>query len=268
MHAFSGVSSVIDAQTPEVKAARFRVLAEECEALAQLHPGWDSYNAKALDPRSLYAVKCLLFDLVDRGVPSPCIIPCNNGNVQLEWHTGAYDLEVEVVNTQKFNLLWAVSSRDPWTNHVLTSTAFTLVQAEGSIMHLLGIANRVEPTEPCTTSTSVDRPEKIADELQAVFVGALYRNTKTDDFYRLLHLAKHTETGEMMAVYRRAGTQTMPESSESPGANDPGVFVRPLLMFAGRRANGRWYFEVVRVTIPDDTDPLDSQARRMVIKKE
>lgn len=49
--------------------------------------------------------------------------------------------------------------------------------------------------------------------------GHFYQNLKTGDFYFVMHLAKHSETGETLVVYRRLD---VPESQ---------TWVRPLEIF-------------------------------------
>lgn len=69
-----------------------------------------------------------------------------------------------------------------------------------------------------------------------VVLGKLYRNTKTQQLYRVLHVGTHTETGELMVHYQAS-------SREGPAYGDS--YFRPLPIFAGLRADGRPYFEPI-----------------------
>ena len=55
--------------------------------------------------------------------------------------------------------------------------------------------------------------------MSAAAAGHVYRHNKTGNYYRILHLGKHTETEEDLVVYKRAEV------------NDQRVWVRPKNMF-------------------------------------
>jgi len=78
-------------------AAWFRDAIDRLEDLASLAPGWDSYGAKSVAAdMALAAVKFLA--AVAAAAPSvhePSIVPLSDGGIQVEWHRGGIDLEVE-----------------------------------------------------------------------------------------------------------------------------------------------------------------------------
>lgn len=62
-------------------------------SLLRLEPGWDSYGAR---PISTHAVETALAFLAQTaGGPGPSIVPTVRGGIQLEWHNGRIDVEIE-----------------------------------------------------------------------------------------------------------------------------------------------------------------------------
>ena len=71
------------------------VLGKICE-LGLLPPSWDSYGARSIHPRTaLYTVKLLLEILLDSD-PFPSVVPTVHGGIQLEWHEGGVELEIDI----------------------------------------------------------------------------------------------------------------------------------------------------------------------------
>ncbi len=66
-----------------------------CELLT-LAPNWDSYGAKAIRVESVMAAIDLLRAIMHDASPAPAVVPTPRGFVQLEWHCGGRDLEIEV----------------------------------------------------------------------------------------------------------------------------------------------------------------------------
>lgn len=58
--------------------------------MRQLGPNWDSYGASPIDPRAIQAAIDLIYCLPGTWVP----IPCADGSVQLERHSGGFDMEL------------------------------------------------------------------------------------------------------------------------------------------------------------------------------
>jgi hypothetical protein len=57
------------------------------DELLALPKSWDSYGADPISPKAVEAAQLFLARMD--------ITPCNDGGVQLEWHTHAHDLEIE-----------------------------------------------------------------------------------------------------------------------------------------------------------------------------
>ena len=66
--------------------------------LLALEPGWDGYRGKAIDPETADNVRTLLASTSLPHAVVPSIVPGNAGDVQVEWHAGGFDIEVEVSN--------------------------------------------------------------------------------------------------------------------------------------------------------------------------
>lgn len=65
-------------------------------SLLSLERDWDSYGAERISADSALNALWLLLQVMDTKTPMPSIVPVANGDVQIEWHTGGVDLEVDV----------------------------------------------------------------------------------------------------------------------------------------------------------------------------
>lgn len=68
---------------------------KKLEELKELKDNWDSYGAPPIDKECIKRARWFLLAIgpkVSRGVWS---VPCSHGGVQLEWHQGAVNLEIE-----------------------------------------------------------------------------------------------------------------------------------------------------------------------------
>ncbi|MGH9892180.1 MAG: hypothetical protein ACREA0_09410 [bacterium] len=71
-------------------------LISRAQELIGLQSGWDSYGAQRVRREAaLHALKVYSF-FAREGLPAPALVPTVSGGVQLEWHVGAVDVEVEV----------------------------------------------------------------------------------------------------------------------------------------------------------------------------
>lgn len=72
--------------------------------LLTLGPNWDSYGARPIEPMAVFeAIYFLHAAMPCQGQP-PQIVPTVSGGLQLEWHTGVADLEVEVDAQGRYEL--------------------------------------------------------------------------------------------------------------------------------------------------------------------
>ncbi|MEW6074322.1 MAG: hypothetical protein AB1726_17230 [Planctomycetota bacterium] len=66
---------------------------QRLESLLRLAPGWDSYGAPPISWRAVESAVRLLVSL--RSHPPPSVVPTAEAGVQLEWHQGDIDIELE-----------------------------------------------------------------------------------------------------------------------------------------------------------------------------
>lgn len=65
--------------------------------LRDLKPGWDSYDAEAIDERCIDKA----FELWRQLSGEWQVVPCNDGGVQLEQHCDGFDIEITISRTQE-----------------------------------------------------------------------------------------------------------------------------------------------------------------------
>lgn|GEM_PF-3406310 len=100
------------------KTEAYRQAAERANSLRLLEDGWDTYQARSLERRSLDFALQFLRDsigmLLDYGieVPTPFLVPTPSGGVQLEWKVLDRELELEVVKPSRFEFLAVDGERE------------------------------------------------------------------------------------------------------------------------------------------------------------
>lgn len=65
------------------------------QRLMELPAGWDSYGARPIEANAVDAILQVLGRTMERYSPAPAVVPTASGGLQLEWHAGGIDLEVE-----------------------------------------------------------------------------------------------------------------------------------------------------------------------------
>ncbi len=88
---------VVDQDPPAWLVPTARALVD----LLNLPSGWDSYGAARVAPSHVRAALQFLSCIMRDDSPTPAVVPTNRGGVQLEWHTGGIDLEIETLSTQR-----------------------------------------------------------------------------------------------------------------------------------------------------------------------
>lgn len=71
-------------------------LAMRAAELLMLPEGWDTYGAVRIERGAIECGLRLLLLVSSSHTPAPSLIPLPDGRLQIEWHTGATDLEIEV----------------------------------------------------------------------------------------------------------------------------------------------------------------------------
>lgn len=85
-------------------------LASRLSRLGQLGANWDSYGGKPIDATVIAFASSMLNSLAPWaliGVPAPTAVPARHGGIQLEWHSGPLDLEIEIVAPYDIRVLFA-----------------------------------------------------------------------------------------------------------------------------------------------------------------
>lgn len=64
--------------------------------LLSMPQGWDSYDARQVDPTCVVSAIDIALTIMHDRTPSPAVVPTSSGGIQLEWHTRGIDLEIEI----------------------------------------------------------------------------------------------------------------------------------------------------------------------------
>jgi len=75
--------------------------------LRDLHANWDGHGAAAIDRDTLDFAVELFGRLAMPLTPVPSVVPTVAGGVQLEWHTLAHHVELEIEGRDRFSLFMA-----------------------------------------------------------------------------------------------------------------------------------------------------------------
>lgn len=86
-----------------------RSLEERFTALFKLEQGWDSYNARPIDPMLVEDGLRIAALALAAGRLLPIVVPTVAGGVQLEWHAVDEDLEIEVVSPGRYRVFHRIA---------------------------------------------------------------------------------------------------------------------------------------------------------------
>lgn len=74
----------------------YKKTAKSLYSILSLGDNWDSYGANRISQETAKAVDELLVNIMHVCSPVPQLVPSASGSIQLEWHLGGIDLEIEV----------------------------------------------------------------------------------------------------------------------------------------------------------------------------
>lgn len=74
--------------------------------LLALPSNWDSYGASRINPQCIRAALELARRFFCDETPPPSVVPTCSGGVQLEWHKGGIDLEIEFLSPTHLGVLF------------------------------------------------------------------------------------------------------------------------------------------------------------------
>lgn len=83
------------------KPAWLESAVDRLASLVRLEAGWDSYQARTIDPQRAQHVLLALLEVMKPATPLPSIVPTTDGGIQLEWHRNGIDLEIEPVSPNR-----------------------------------------------------------------------------------------------------------------------------------------------------------------------
>jgi hypothetical protein len=101
---------------PPLEPIRDRV-----EHLLTLAQNWDSYGGRSIDPMTVAHTVRVLAEVMENQSPLPTLVPTHSGGVQIEWHQGRVDLEIEVVSPSTVVVDFAdLVTGESWEEEVTT----------------------------------------------------------------------------------------------------------------------------------------------------
>ena len=104
-----------DLDEPSDTPAWLSTVHRQIQDLLKLRPNWDGYGGKKIDPRRAQLVLDVLRVVMTEQTPIPAIVPGSDGGVQLEWHCGQVDLEVEALSPLKLSVSFEdLATGDEW----------------------------------------------------------------------------------------------------------------------------------------------------------
>ena len=74
-----------------------RNLSSRFNEVVSLPRGWDGYTGVPVSFTTAQFAAQMIERLCVSDVPTPSVIPGTDGSVQVEWHTGGYDVELDVL---------------------------------------------------------------------------------------------------------------------------------------------------------------------------
>lgn len=71
-------------------------LSQELNQLYALPAGWDGFSSDQITIEAIQAAVTTLVTIADETTPAPQFFPLRDGGIQVEWHVGGNDIEIEV----------------------------------------------------------------------------------------------------------------------------------------------------------------------------
>lgn len=99
-----GASATLDFDEPLPRWS-IELVSQICE-LGDLDAGWDSYNARPIDPQCALAAVSFVLQVLSREMHKPAVVPTSRGKIQLEWHRAGADLEIEFESSSKSHVFF------------------------------------------------------------------------------------------------------------------------------------------------------------------
>jgi len=91
---------------------------EKLAHILTMEPGWDSYGAEKIEPGCVVSAIMIALEVMRDDTPAPTVVPTSCGGVQLEWHTGGIDLEIEIRSSSVIFASYEDTSGVSWEERV------------------------------------------------------------------------------------------------------------------------------------------------------
>jgi hypothetical protein len=102
--------------------------------VVHLPENWNSYGAQRIQPELAEAAIRLLPKVVQPGTPKPEVVPTTAGGVQIEWHVGGIDLEINILTQDKINVSFEdLGSGQGWSREISLADLDVLIQTVSKI---------------------------------------------------------------------------------------------------------------------------------------
>ncbi len=93
---------------------------ERLTNLSKLQENWDSYGASAINAQAITQAIQVMTEVMTNDTPMPAIVPTTRGGIQLEWHLGGIDMEVEVTGGRTLSVLYEdATQQEPWEDELV-----------------------------------------------------------------------------------------------------------------------------------------------------
>ncbi len=76
------------------------------QRISKLSANWDSYGSAPITDDAIVGALCAIVGLLEHlnhELPPPAIVPTSRGGIQLEWHRGGGDIEINVTPERAFS---------------------------------------------------------------------------------------------------------------------------------------------------------------------
>lgn len=87
--------------------AWMRPAVQALATLATLRGDWSSHGSRPIDKLSIWNALQLLGSIMDPRTVPPSVVPTSQGGVQLEWHIGGIDLEIEIESSGRCEFVFS-----------------------------------------------------------------------------------------------------------------------------------------------------------------
>ena len=70
---------------------------DRLEELLNLKPNWNGYGAGPVSPQTADRARSMWAALEGIGMTPPQLVPLDDGSLQMEWHEGGLDIEIQIM---------------------------------------------------------------------------------------------------------------------------------------------------------------------------